>query len=96
MFRHHAYHRQVEADEVAEILRAHFDIPAVVFETSVDEGATEWWVEINVPAYVGHDPMHLDDPLDLDTATDGIESHWDRERDDREDRSHRGARHDFY
>lgn len=32
------------------------------------------------------------DPLDLDTAADGIDSHWDREREGREDALLRGRR----
>jgi hypothetical protein len=80
--RRHAYADAARARDVARLLREDFDIPAVVVDTTV---------EVDVPAMVGQDPM------DLDEAADYVDSHWDREADDRELRRGRhGVRPDDF
>jgi hypothetical protein len=73
---------------VAEILRS-FDLSAVMFATTVDDGAVEWWVELR-PVLRSVAP----DPMDLDEATDYIDSHWDREAEDRDGARDRRRRDD--
>jgi hypothetical protein len=82
-----------DAHEIAEILEG-FRLRPVVTQIvieSEDGNLIGWEVRLALPVDQPRPPpVPRPDPLDLDETVDYIDSHWDREADDREINSRRG------
>jgi hypothetical protein len=91
-----SYPSRAEACADRDALRR-FGIESELLEYPADDGGVTWEVRTKDSSSTAAEPLHIasghyieHDPMDLDEATDYIESHWDREAQDREYRIRRG------